>query len=52
MKYLMECLIFIGGSDLIFPHHENENIQTIAHSGHELSKYWMHVGRLDFGDEK
>lgn len=41
-----------GGSDLIFPHHENENIQTIAHSGHELSKYWMHVGRLDFGDEK
>lgn len=41
-----------GGSDLIFPHHENENIQTVAHSDHGLSKYWMHVGRLDFGDEK
>jgi len=41
-----------GGSDLIFPHHENENIQTIAHSDHDLSKYWMHVGRLDFESEK
>lgn len=41
-----------GGSDLIFPHHENENIQTIAHSDHELSKYWMHVGRLDIDSEK
>lgn len=41
-----------GGSDLIFPHHENENIQSIAHSNHSLSKYWMHVGRVDFKDVK
>lgn len=41
-----------GGSDLIFPHHENENIQCLAHSGHELSKYWMHVGRVDFKNAK
>lgn len=41
-----------GGSDLIFPHHENENIQCLAHSDHELSKYWMHVGRIDFKDAK
>ncbi|VEU80182.1 cysteine--tRNA ligase [Haploplasma axanthum] len=41
-----------GGTDLIFPHHENENAQTIAHSGHELSKYWMHVGRVDIENTK
>lgn len=41
-----------GGSDLIFPHHENENAQTIAHSDHELANYWMHVGRIDFQNVK
>ena len=41
-----------GGSDLIFPHHENENIQTIAHSNHGLANFWMHVGRVDFKDVK
>lgn len=41
-----------GGSDLIFPHHENENAQTVAHSDYELAQYWMHVGRLDFSNQK
>lgn len=41
-----------GGSDLIFPHHENEIAQTKAHSNHGLARYWMHVGRLDLDDEK
>lgn len=41
-----------GGTDLIFPHHENENIQCLAHSDHELSNYWMHVGRVDFNNDK
>jgi len=41
-----------GGSDLKFPHHENEIAQTVAHDHHHLSKYWMHVGRLDVNQEK
>ena len=41
-----------GGSDLKFPHHENEIAQTIAHDHHHLSKYWMHVGRLNIDDIK
>jgi len=35
-----------GGSDLKFPHHENEIAQTVAHDGHHLARFWMHVGRL------
>lgn len=41
-----------GGSDLVFPHHENEMAQTKAHSNHQLSKYWMHVGRVDLSNVK
>ena len=41
-----------GGSDLKFPHHENEMAQSCAHDNHELASTWMHVGRLDFGNEK
>ena len=41
-----------GGSDLKFPHHENEMAQSCAHDNHHLANYWMHVGRLDFKDEK
>lgn len=41
-----------GGSDLIFPHHENEIAQTLASDGHDLAKYWLHVGRLDLNEEK
>jgi cysteinyl-tRNA synthetase len=38
-----------GGSDLIFPHHENEAAQTFAARGVPLSRLWMHNGmvRLD-----
>lgn len=41
-----------GGSDLIFPHHENEIAQTMAHSNHHLANYWLHVARLDLDNEK
>ncbi len=41
-----------GGSDLIFPHHENEIAITKATSNHGLANYWMHVGRVDMHDEK
>ncbi|MBR1973666.1 MAG: cysteine--tRNA ligase, partial [Candidatus Methanomethylophilaceae archaeon] len=33
-----------GGNDLIFPHHENEILQTEACTGKPLSNYWMHNG--------
>jgi cysteinyl-tRNA synthetase len=38
-----------GGSDLIFPHHENESAQTFAAHGEELAHLWVHNGmvRLD-----
>ncbi len=38
-----------GGSDLLFPHHENEAAQTFAARGQELTQLWVHNGmvRLD-----
>jgi cysteinyl-tRNA synthetase len=42
-----------GGSDLVFPHHENEAAQTrCAHGGAELARTWMHVGMLQIGEAK
>lgn len=41
-----------GGMDLKFPHHENEIAQCEALYQHHLAKYWIHVGRLDFGGAK
>ncbi|MFP4177686.1 MAG: cysteine--tRNA ligase [Acholeplasmataceae bacterium] len=41
-----------GGSDLKFPHHENEIAQTVAHDGHHLARFWMHVGRLSIESVK
>jgi cysteinyl-tRNA synthetase len=41
-----------GGSDLVFPHHENEAAQTRAARGEELAKLWMHNGMIQFTGEK
>jgi len=41
-----------GGSDLVFPHHENEAAQTRAARGRELTKLWMHNGMIQFTGEK
>jgi cysteinyl-tRNA synthetase len=41
-----------GGSDLLFPHHENEAAQTRAARGRELAKLWMHNGMIQFTGEK
>jgi cysteinyl-tRNA synthetase len=41
-----------GGSDLVFPHHENEAAQTRCGRGDELAKIWMHNGMLQLGGEK
>jgi cysteinyl-tRNA synthetase len=40
-----------GGSDLIFPHHENEIAQSEGAFG-TFARYWMHSGMLNFGGEK
>jgi cysteinyl-tRNA synthetase len=41
-----------GGSDLVFPHHENEIAQTEAARGRPLSRTWMHNGMVQMGEEK
>jgi len=41
-----------GGSDLVFPHHENEIAQTEAARGKPLARTWMHNGMVQMGDEK
>ena len=35
-----------GGTDLIFPHHENEIAQAFASGNKEFTKIWMHNGML------
>ncbi len=41
-----------GGSDLVFPHHENEAAQTRAARGQELARLWMHNGMIQSTGEK
>jgi cysteinyl-tRNA synthetase len=41
-----------GGTDLIFPHHENEIAQSEGCSGKHYVKYWMHWHMLNFGNQK
>jgi len=41
-----------GGSDLVFPHHENEIAQTEAARGVPLARLWMHNGIVRLSDEK
>jgi len=49
--------IHSGGTDLVFPHHENEIAQTCAahNSSHDLksfAKYWFHNGFVNVEGEK
>jgi cysteinyl-tRNA synthetase len=41
-----------GGSDLLFPHHENEAAQTRSARGQELARVWMHNGMIQLTGEK
>ena len=41
-----------GGSDLVFPHHENEAAQTAAARGEPLARLWMHNGMVRLDGEK
>ncbi|MGZ8622458.1 MAG: cysteine--tRNA ligase [Solirubrobacterales bacterium] len=41
-----------GGSDLIFPHHENEIAQTEAARAAPLARIWMHNGMVRADEQK
>ena len=42
-----------GGSDLIFPHHENEIAQSEgAFGAGHFAQHWLHSGMVNFGGEK
>ncbi len=44
--------IHCGGSDLTFPHHENEIAQSEAATGKQLATYWLHNGMVNVGGVK
>eukprot|EP00210_Caulerpa_lentillifera_P006560 g6265.t1 len=65
IKQLIGSVVDIhgGGSDLVFPHHENELIQSQAaaspcdrevmvNGGTDFVKYWVHNGFVNINDEK
>ena len=54
IAYLGETIdIHGGGSDLIFPHHENEIAQSEGYTGKEpFARIWMHNGLLRLGEDK
>ncbi len=47
----LDIEIHSGGSDLVFPHHENEIAQTEAARGQPLARIWMHNGMVLAGPE-
>ncbi len=53
-KYLNNIIdIHGGGSDLIFPHHENELIQSKCLFGINYNiKYWVHTGLVTYNGNK
>jgi cysteinyl-tRNA synthetase len=51
-RYLGESFdIHGGGTDITFPHHENEMTQSVA-AGHPFTNYWVHNGMVDLKGEK
>jgi cysteinyl-tRNA synthetase len=47
MEYLGPHLdLHGGGLDLVFPHHENELVQSESYTGVPFASYWMHNGLL------
>ena len=52
-KYLGETFdIHGGGMDLMFPHHECEIAQSVAHNGKETVRYWMHNNMITINGQK
>ncbi|MCJ7506237.1 cysteine--tRNA ligase [Candidatus Bathyarchaeota archaeon] len=54
MKYLGPQLDIHGGAkDLVFPHHENEIVQSESYTGKKpFVKYWIHTGFLTINGQK
>ncbi len=54
LRYLGETIdIHGGGQDLVFPHHENEIVQSESFTGKKpFVKYWMHNGLMQMGADK
>jgi cysteinyl-tRNA synthetase len=44
--------VHVAGSDLVFPHNENEIAQAECATGQQFSKYWLHTGMVQVEDEK
>lgn len=53
-KFLGDTIdIHAGGSDLTFPHHENEIAQSEALTGQKpFARYWLHNGFINMDNEK
>lgn len=53
LKFLGEQIdIHAGGTDLVFPHHENEIAQSECYTGKIFARYWLHNGMLNINNEK
>ena len=53
MEYLGERFdIHCGGTDNIFPHHENEIAQCQAATGKQPANFWLHARHLTIGKRK
>ena len=44
--------IHAGGTDLVFPHHENEIAQSEGRSGKTFAKYWLHGAFINVDNRK
>jgi cysteinyl-tRNA synthetase len=44
--------IHAGGTDLIFPHHENEIAQSESATGERFARYWLHNGMVNLDGAK
>lgn len=52
-KFLGDTIdIHAGGEDLIFPHHENEIVQSESCTEKKFANYWMHNGFINIDNEK
>ena len=40
--------VHTGGSEQLFPHHENESAQSDAAAGHQVVRHWVHGAELLF----
>ena len=52
-KLLGETIdIHAGGTDLMFPHHENEIAQSEARTGKPFANYWLHSAFVNVNNQK